>query len=435
VPSLDVDGICFLFFKWLLYIYGMKWGLLAGFLWPICAAAGGYQTNVQSVKALGMGHCGIGFTGDASALFFNPGQASSLQGRYGIQAGFTPLWANTLYQTPGSNYSVRTLPNMGTPFHLYAFSSFKKMPALKAGLAVYTPFGSRVQYPNDWKGQFLLREISLKSIFIQPTVSYQINKRWGIGGGLVFATGGFVLRKGIPLQGSNSEYGEGSLEGKGRGWGWQIGTHYKLDDQWQFGLTYRSLVQMKVNEGDAVFTVPASAASFFPSGKFSAQLPLPGSLNYGIAFTPNKKWLFQFDMQMVFWKAYDSLNINFAQETEKLNDIRSARNYKGASIYRLGGEYQWHKKSAVRVGAYFDQTPVQAGYLTPETPDAHKLGFTAGASYSINNNLHLDAAVLYINGQRRTDTNLETAFEGTYQSKAVCGALGIRWQASPKKTN
>lgn len=410
----------------------MKKAFLAILCLPMLANAGGYQTNVQSVRALGMGHCGIGYTGDASALFFNPGQTSSLQGRYGFQAGFTPLWANTLYQSPGSYYSARTLPNMGTPFHLYAYTGFKKIPALKAGLAVYTPFGSRVQYPDNWKGQFLLREISLKSIFIQPTVSYQINERWGIGGGLVFATGGFELRKGIPLQGNNSEYGEGILEGKGRGFGWQIGTHYKLDEQWQFGLTYRSLVRMKVNEGDAQFAVPASAATFFPSGKFSAQLPLPGSLNYGLVYTPNKKWLFQFDMQMVFWKAYDSLNINFVQETDKLKDIRSARNYQTSSIYRLGTEYQWHKKSAVRLGMYLDETPVQAGYLTPETPDANKLGFTAGGSFQLNSQWHIDAAVLYINGQRRTDTNLETGFEATYQSKALCGAIGFRWQQNKK---
>lgn len=413
----------------------MKNALFAFLFLPFMAYSGGYQTNIQSVKALGMGHCGIGFTGDASALFFNPGQANSLQGPYGIQVGFTPLWANTLYQQPGGNYSVRTVPHMGTPFHVYAFTSFKKVPALKAGLAVYTPFGSRVQYPDNWKGQFLLREIDLKSIFIQPTVSYQVNERWGIGGGLVYATGGFSLRKGIPLQNSSSEYGEGLLEGKGKGYGWQVGVHYKLDSQWQFGLTYRSLVRMKVNEGEATFQVPSSVSYFFPSGSFSAQLPLPGSLNYGFVFKPQAKWSFCFDMQTVLWKVYDSLNIDFMNESDKLKDIQSARQYKVASIYRLGIDYQWHKKSAVRVGAYLDETPVKAGYLTPETPDANKLGLTAGASYSIKPGLQLDAAVLFINGQRRTDTNLETAFEGTYQSKAVCGAIGIRWQAPTKSSN
>lgn len=415
------------------YIYAMKNAFFAFLFSPFMAFSGGYQTNIQSVKALGMGHCGVGYTGDASALFFNPGQANSLQGRYGIQVGFTPLWANTLYQDPKGNYSERTMPNMGTPFHVYAYTTFKKIPLLKAGLAVYTPFGSRVQYPDHWKGQFLLREIDLKSIFIQPTVSYPLNERWGIGGGLVYAMGGFSLRKGIPLQGVTGEYGEGILQGKGKGLGWQVGVHYKLDSQWQFGLTYRSLVRMKVNEGEANFQVPTSVATYFPSGIFSAQLPLPGSLNYGVVFKPHAKWSFYFDLQAVFWKVYDSLNIDFIHETDKLKDIRSARQYKGASIYRLGMEYQWHSKSAIRLGGYFDQTPVQAGYLTPETPDANKIGLTAGASYRIKPNIHIDVALLYINGQRRTDTNLETAFEGTYQSKAVSGAVGIRWHATSKK--
>ena len=62
------------------YIYAMKNAFFAFLLSPFMAFSGGYQTNIQSVKALGMGHCGVGCTGDASALFFNPGQANSLQG-------------------------------------------------------------------------------------------------------------------------------------------------------------------------------------------------------------------------------------------------------------------------------------------------------------------------------------------------------------------
>src|SRR5262249_5079914 len=124
---------------------------------------------------------------------------------------------------------------------------------------------------------------------------------------------------------------------------------------------------------------------------------------------------------------YDSLRIDFATNTEKLEDISSARDYKNVFIYRLGAEYFLNPKITLCVGAYYDISPVPDGYLTPETPDSDRIGLTAGASLNLKNNFHIDASLLYNQTQKRTDTNLETGFSGTYQTKTVIPGIGFSY--------
>ena len=76
-----------------------------------------------------------------------------------------------------------------------------------------------------------MREISLKTFFYQPTLSYKITEKLGIGLGYIFANGDFSLRKGIPIQDSLGNYGEATLAGKASGQGFNAGVYYKLNDK------------------------------------------------------------------------------------------------------------------------------------------------------------------------------------------------------------
>ena len=328
---------------------------------------------------------------------------------------------------PG-NYTARTQNTIGTPLNFYAHYKFKKYVKLSAGIGVYTPFGSRVKYDEDWKGQFLLREIDLKTFFIQPTLSYRLNDKMGVGAGFVFATGNLKLRKAVPVQDATGKYGEGELSGRAKGSGFNAGFYFQANEKFSLGIDYRSAVKVKVKDGSATFTVPSSLQKYFPSTSFTTQIILPSVTTFGIAYHPYKKVTLAFDCNYVGWKTYDTLSFDFKQNTEKLTDIHSPRQYENAFIFRLGVEYKWKEKLSLRAGSYYDQTPVKSSYLTPETPDADKLSFTCGAGLEIMSNLHCDFALLYTDAKQRTDTNIETAFTGTWKSKAIVAGINITYK-------
>jgi long-chain fatty acid transport protein len=388
--------------------------------------AGGFQVNLQGQKQTGMGHAGTGLVFDASSILFNPGAVCFLDSMNNIILGSSFIIPRTQYleQSPGT-YRESPVPHIGTPFTAYAAFKFHHHSTFYYGLGIYTPFGSRVQWPDDWKGQFLIREIDLKTIFIQPTISWKVNEKLGVGAGPIFATGGFSLRKAIPVQDSLGNYGEGYLEGKATGFGFNAAVYYRFNAHASIGIDYRSQVKVNVKNGSADFTVPASLEEYFPSTHFTSSIRLPQVLTLGTGYKLNDKLTFAFDLNYVGWSCYDSLRIDFADTTSKLQNIRSARMYRNAFIYRLGAQYKLSEFLTLRAGAYFDKSPVQEGYLTPETPDANKIGITTGATLALGFRFHLDLSLLYIEGMKRTDTNLETGFSGTYKTRAVVPGFAL----------
>jgi long-chain fatty acid transport protein len=389
--------------------------------------AQGFQVNFQGQKQQGMGCAGTALNLDASSLFFNPG-ASAFANKSEVNLAGTPIFAHVLYTDSATQTSYRTDNPVGTPFSVYGLYHFKKsLEPLSIGLAVYTPFGSTVQWEPNWIGRFALTRLSLKAIFFQPTFSYRISERLGIGGGFVISKGSVNLQKDIPVQDSLGNYGHAELAGKAIGFGYNTGVLYHINERFSLGLTYRSKVNMSVDNGSATFAVPTALASSFPNGTFSSQLPLPSVLTLGLSFTPNSKWSFVLDVNRVNWKVYDTLAFDYALNTPTLGDTKSARNYESIFAFRGGAAYAASKKWTFRLGSGFGFTPVQSGYVTPETPDANRLYGTCGFSFATNKHFSIDAS-LYATRMRRTDKNIETLLNGTFTSIAFAPGISLNYR-------
>jgi long-chain fatty acid transport protein len=393
------------------------------------AQASGFQVNLQGQKQIGMGHAGTGLALDQASTFFNPGALSHLR-QNGFVVGLSPLISKTAYLEPlPGNATARTDNPLGTPFQVYGSFGAQDSP-LRFGLGVYTPFGSSVNWGNTWQGRFGLNELTLQAIFIQPTISYRISDKIGFGAGFVYSTGSVNLQRSIPLTGTEGE-GHAELDGKASGIGFNAGLYVQATDQWSLGLTYRSKVEMEVNQGDADFTTPAAPpiASRFPDTKFDALLPLPANFTLGLGFKANDKLTLAADIQLVQWRAYKSLRFDYETQVNGAAFTESPRNYQDAYAYRLGGQYQATGKLALRAGIYFDQTPVKNGYLTPETPDANALGTSVGVSYQVTGQLGIDASFLYVNRKKRSDAaDLSGGVPGTFKSVAYIPGIALSYQ-------
>lgn len=401
--------------------------LLSCSLWAVTSAySQGFQVNFQGQKQQGMGLAGTALSEDASALFYNPGGVAFVK-KSEVNAGFSPIFANTLFVDSASGDGYRTESPMGTPFSAYALFGFKKLESLKVGLAVYTPFGSTIQYEDAWIGRFALTKLSLKSIYFQPTVSYKINEHFGIGAGFIVSTGAVDLQKDIPVQDADGTFGHAELTGKALGFGYNVGVNAKIDNHFSLGLTYRSKVSMKVKEGEATFTVPESLSANFPSGAFTSSLPLPSVLTLGASYDSEKRWQAVLDINYVGWKAYDTLAFDYESNTTSLTDTKSARKYKSIIAFRGGVNFKATEMIAVRLGGGYGFSPVQSGYVTPESPDGNRIYGTAGLGFKFNEHFNLDLSFYYTH-IKRTDRNLESNVSGTFTTIAISPGIGLSYK-------
>lgn len=393
---------------------------------PVVVSAQGFQVNLQGQTQQGMGGAGTALIEDGASLFFNPGGASFLNNNE-INIGMTSVLPKGTFLEHNTYASAKTVSPMGTPFTAYALFQIKDSSKLKLGLAVYTPFGSTVEWEEGWAGRFALTRLKLLSIFIQPTVSYRITDKIGLGAGFVYSYGKVNLQKDIPLLDANGDYGHVELAGTGQGFGYNLGLYIEPTHYLSIGLTYRSQVNMKLAKGEATFTVPSSLEDKFPSGKFVGSLPLPSVLTLGVAVKPNDKLDIALDVNYVGWKAYDTLAFDYETNTETLLDTKSARNYKNIFAFRLGGQYAIGDKLKIRAGIAYGISPVQNGYVTPETPDANRINYTLGLGYFFGEHFALDASCLYTQVQRE-DTNIETNLSGTYKTSVLAPGLSLRYK-------
>lgn len=397
--------------------------------------AGGYRVAAQGQRALAMGHTGVAVVNSAELAFFNPAGLSHLEGQLNVSVGFTGVLSQTRWQNQNTGQFSETDSSLGTPFHAYI--SYKLNETFTAGLAIYTPYGSSVEWEEDWAGSHLVNDINLESIFVQPLISIRLSDEVSIGGGPIFVTGNVNFNRNADrsltdLEGNRSNV---TIDDSGvTNWGWSASMLITPSEKFKAGINYRSEIILASEDGDATFSdftnSPLTPAN--TTMGFQAELPLPAELTIGASYKFNDKWLLAFDYNRIFWDVYESLDINF--ENPSVDNSINPRNYKAASTYRIGVQYKALDKLTLRTGFYSDESPVRDGFFAPETPRNDALGFTGGLSYQVSDQIAIDASFLYVRFEEVTtsydpyfENGQQAPFEGTYNSNAFLPGIGLTY--------
>jgi long-chain fatty acid transport protein len=388
------------------------------------AFGGGYQVGLHSTRNIGMGLIGTSLTYDASSLFYNPGGASMLTDRWSFSGGINFLMARTTYQGANVMYQANIDHKLNFPFYFYA--NYKIIDDLSIGVAVNTPYGLSMAWPDDWKGRYLIQNVAFKAITIQPTLSWKIKNIIGFGAGLVISTGNVDLNKGIPLQDATGE-GSMNIKGSTTQFGFNVGVMVHPIKKLNIGLDYRSRIDMSVDNADATFDVPASLASNFPQNTVDVTLPLPANLDFGASYEINDKIMVGLSLNYVFWSVYDSLVFDFKKQTPAIGRTSQPKLYENRLITRVGLQWKLNKLITVRAGGYYDPSPVPSDYLDPMLPSSDEIGLTCGLSLYPAKGFSIDAAFEYLMSTEREGTYTPANFSGTYSSAFYIPSIGLTY--------
>ncbi len=384
--------------------------------------AGGYQVRLQGNKNNGFGLIGTPLNNGASSMFYNPGALSFIDNTFNIEAGASFITSHMAYQSVDGMYTAESDNPLGTPFYLYA--SWKVSKLISVGLAAYTPYGSSAKWDPDWAGKFLIQDISLEAIFVQPTISFNIDDVFGVGVGFVYSFGGVNLNKGLNISNGSSV----NLDGKASGIGFNIGLFFKATDNLKFGVDYRAKINMKVDDGTAKFTIPHSLEGTLGSDHtFDAELPLPASLDFGVSYQLNKL-LLAFEFDWVMWSAYKQLDFTFDNNEDSPLNSSNPRDYKDTFIPRIGIEYAMSDKLVLRGGYYYDPSPANENYFTPETVTLNSNAFTLGLTWSPLEFMDIDISYLQTMGKKSTMNYEPDNFSGVYKTIAYIPGIGLSFK-------
>ena len=399
---------------------------------PSLLFAQGSQVNTQGIKALGVSGAGSALFVDESSIFYNPGALSKMKNN-AVSIGASAVMYRAAFKEVNSTQQYNTRFQVTPPFSVFATFG-PKDSWWKAGIGVYTPFGGGVDWGQDWPGKFELNHLSMRAIYIQPTLSFKITDNFSVGGGFVYNVGFVDLSRSIPVFDQNGDAGRAELSGMGTGTGYNVGVHYHLEDEFAISLSYRSKVITKLKDGDAKFTVPSAVAASFPTTTFDAELPLPGSLNVGITFPVSDKLDLVADGTFIGYDIYKSLTFDYKHNTDDvigddvLEDTYQPKNYQKAFSGKAGLNYDASDKLALRAGAGYVYTPVRGQYVYAETPDNNRVMASAGFTYSLSDKFDLSGAYTFQRIIERTVTNTVTGLNGTFKTNIHVPAISFTYK-------
>lgn len=403
---------------------------------PTLVLAGGFQLNVQGVKGVGLGGAFTGYGIDASSVFFNPGAIGNIKNHQFI-LGTHLITPSVSLQTDIHSNINQTTGN-ATPLHFYYAGKINKK--LGVGFLINNQFGSSSSFEDDWQGRFIVQNISLKTFMFQPTLSYQLHEKIGVGAGFVFSTGIFSYEKGVPVSSASTQEGKAILSGKGTGVGFNVGVfsniHSSENHSFSLGINYRSGTEIKLPSGTAEFVdIPSSLSDKFPtSTSFESSLNLPSVLTIGISYVYKKpenfNVAFLYDYNLTNWSSYDTLSFDF--ENEDTPDSKTTKDWKNASTHRFGIDFIYKEKTSLRAGLYIDQSPIKDGYVSPELPDADQTAFTAGIGYKVNESFQIDASYIRQSSERESAL-LDAGFSAKYNRKVNVYGISLTYNL-PQKT-
>lgn len=418
------------------------------------AFAEGYQVNSLSARQTGMGHTGVALKLGSESMFFNPGALSFLDKNIDFNGSFTMIKPSVTAKVPGG-VKYENMSTYATP--LAAHLGMKVYDNFAAGISFYTPYGSKIDWSDNWPGAELNQRVKLQIFTVQPTFSWKILPNLSVGAGIMVTWGNVDMSKGLVsgssldmmLQAMGNPYRFGSTTPASVGLkgnadvavGANIGALWDINKKWTVGASWRSQQTMKVRSGEATVTYANDVArtileqrlNMIHQANFKAQMPAPWVLNFGVSYRPIEKLVIAADAQLTGWHAYQHLDIEFLSEQVKPYDQHIDKNYKNSWTFKLGAQYDLTHRFQVRAGLIVDQTPVSKQHYNPETPGETKIEPSVGLSFYPVPQLSIDASVLYVHGIKTTGTctypdlllGKPSTFTAVYQVNAWAPSIGL----------
>jgi len=358
-------------------------------------SAGAYKIPEQSINSMALGGAYVANTDGADTAYYNPANMAFMPDYQYIEAGFT--WAhlprNKFSGTQETSTGVyqadnkSQIENLQLPFLHYVSKAHGKY---RWGISTAVPGGLTKRW-NDGFQKAYAEEFTLKIIEINPSVSYKVNDKFAVGGGLrLIYSEGVVKSDGTAVNLPVKR----EMEGDTFKLGYNLAMSYRPTSDIKLAATYRSNIDLK-EEGDANLYL------FGVGNQYGADVtvPLPAALNLSVSKTWQDKYTLELNYERTYWSKYKNLDFNYDSSIQPTLvssfDDPKPKNWEDTNTFRIGFTAKVTEKTTLMAGYARDFTPVDKKYVSYELPDSDANIISLGARYQVNENLSVGVAYLH----------------------------------------
>jgi len=367
--------------------------------------AGGFAFSEQTAKAVGQASALTAGIDDPSAVFFNPGALTQVEGNQLVGGG---MYINTISSVTNSGVKSANKHDDSLVPTLFANYHIPKTD-LSAGIGVYSPFGLATTYGESSFTRFAALRSELRTMYITPSLAWQATPWLSLGGGVSFIHSSAVLSREIFLGGPEAKL---RITDTDNAYGYNFGALVKANDQLRFGLTYRSRVNLDFADADVKFGAPP--VTFTKAN--GIHVPLPPIISTGVNWQVKPWWSVELVYDYAKWSEFKHLKASF--QTPLLGGLIPGlflpQDWKNSSTVRFGTAFKINESLKLRGGITLDETPIPNRTLGPAIPGADLLTLNTGIGYTWKN-FKIDVGYMAVFYKTRKITNnvLETGGSAT----------------------
>jgi len=356
---------------------------------------GGYKVPETSLDAIALSAANVAHSHGAEDAYSNPANMAFMEDKQKIEADLIYIGLDPVeYKSNDGTTDIHAKrENFLLPSLHYV--SKKLGNNARIGLSVVVPGGLSKRW-SDSPAVERAKEFTLEVTEINPTAAFKINERLSVAVGLRAVSSKGVVK--------SSAIASRDMTGDSLDMGYNLALAYKPTKALEFGVTYRSKVDLTV-EGNAKLYI--GNAKVYDGGS-SVTVPLPATINAAMAYTFPTQTTVEFLYERVNWSAYKSLDFNYVSKIPTILgptfDGAISKDWKDTNVYRLGITQQMDKYTFM-LGAVKDESPIPDKSLSFELPDADSISISGGIRYQYSKNINVGFALLYSMRDTRDVTN------------------------------
>jgi long-chain fatty acid transport protein len=319
-------------------------------------------------------------------------------------------------------------------------------PLMRFGIGISVPFGLKTEYDSNWIGRFQGISSEVKTLNINPSLSYKLSETASIGGGISYQHGKVDLLTGVNysaaafsagglglvgLIGGPGVEGQNKTSVDGDAWGFNLGGLFNVTPATRVGIAYRSSLKYKLEGNTSFSSVPAplAASPTFAAGNVKLDLKTPDSLAFSVAHRLDDRWELLGDFTWWHWSKIKQLPL-----VRDTGATLSTLTFNFDDTWRasIGANYKLNGPWTLKLGAAYDKTPVpNAESRSVRLPDNDRYWLSAGAAYQVSRNGRLDFGYTLVSVKNADINNDQSAtgggiVNGSY--KAHIHVLGVQYQ-------
>lgn len=394
----------------------------------------GYSTELYSTSGLGNAYAGSAAgIHDSSDMFFNPATISDIKQKEFIASvsyldlRIDPDNANGKFSN-GFQASGNEVSDAGSKSFVPAFYFATPInDKTSFGLSVNSPFGLSTEYDKNWVGRYRALESNVRTVNINPNISYKINDQISIGAGVQAQYFQTTLTKAVvnlndPYNSSSDFLGK--AKGSDWGYGYTLGTTYKINEKLKLGIGYRSKIDHKI-------TGTTEVAGYGWYSDFDAKTTTPESLTVGSALKVTESVDLAYDVRWTRWSRLKSLKISAIQNQNLNQDNVTNFNWHDSFLHSVGANVAMNKNFILRAGAAYEKDAVTNANREPRAPNGNKIWTSLGFNYKINNGLSIDGTYMHQfvrNGRINLvdSSNTNNSLYANYKSRSDIFSLAVK---------